>query len=62
MIGDVDGVVLFYRFLDITKPCSVVSACTEIRGSSVSGFGVIVIWRRKWDYCDQLADSTEVVK
>ena len=49
MIGDVDGVILFYRFLYVTKPSPVVAACAEIRGSSVSGFGVIVIWRRKWN-------------
>ena len=49
VIGDVDGVVLFYRFLYISKPSPVVAACAEIRGLSVCGFGVIVIWRGKWN-------------
>ena len=55
MIGDVDGVILFYRLLDRVYPSSVMLAIMEVRGSSISGCGVIVIWRREWDLCDQLA-------
>ena len=49
VIGDVNGVVLFYRFFNRFYVSSVMPAITKIRGLSISGCGVIVILRREWN-------------
>ena len=62
VVGDVNGVILFYRFLHGFYPCSVMPVIFEIRGSSVGGCGVIVIWRWEWNLCYQIALSPKMGK
>ena len=62
VVGDVNRVILFYRFLHGFYPCLVMPVIFEIRGLSVGGCGVIEIWRWEWNLCYQIALSPKMGK
>ena len=61
VIGDVDGVVSYYRETDASKVMMIVGFTAKVLRVSVGSCGVIVVWRGKWNFCDHLAISPKMV-
>ena len=61
VIGDVNGVVSYYRETDASEVMSIVGFSTKVLRASVGSRGVIIVWRMEWSFLYHLAKSPKMV-
>ena len=60
MIGDVDGVVSYNGKTDVSEIVIVVGFTVKVLWMSVGRWGVIIVWRKEWNFRNQFAMSPKM--
>ena len=60
VIGDVDGVVSYNGETDVSEIVMVVGFTVKVLQMSVGRWGVIIVWRKEWNFRNQFAVSPKM--
>ena len=60
MIGDVNGVVSYNGETDVSEIVMVVGFTVKVLRMSVGRWGVIIVWRKEWNFHNQFAVSPKM--